>query len=94
MNTWKGITQNDTDNFILDLLEITPSVQQNITFKADPPQNEMAMNIIFERRIVDYSGYKLDSIGLEDTISEEMHNSLLERSLVEFEGLWRSLAGK
>jgi len=78
MNTRKGITQNDTDNFILDLLEITPSVQQNITFKADPPQNEMAMNIIFERRIVDYSGYKLDSIGLEDTISEEMHNSLLE----------------
>lgn len=94
MNIWQGTTLNDTDSYILDMLEINPSVQKSINIIVEPPQNEMTRIELFERRMENYSGYELETIETEGTISKGIHDSLLARSLVENEGLWRKLAGK
>ena len=39
-------------------------------------------------------GYRLETTGRPTVIRQEVHEALLERSLEEYEDLWRSLAQK
>jgi hypothetical protein len=85
------LTDNDSDAQIFNIMGISPSYS---TMLVEPPRNETAFYNVLDTVYPNSFGYKLVSVPLESTISQEVHETLLARSLVEFEDIWRSLARK